>query len=100
MTKDKELENKRKQVSDAISNYRAQSDSAMVNLASKIDDIISGFNGEGNLQITFAELELLEIDEVVIANDKVSFQKKSHTDNKMVFITNILAGGTFGVKRG
>lgn len=60
-------------------------------------EIVCGFDNKNNVTITFEDLKIFKIGERIDVNDSVVFEKVSQTDNKMVFLTFMLDGGSFGV---
>jgi len=96
MTKDKELEEHRQKVRDLIKSTTQTFEEKLQNVSDKIDDIISGFDNDDNIRITFEELELIKLEDLIIVNEDVSFKKTFQDSNIMKFITYVKKGGSFG----
>lgn len=63
---------------------------------SELERIITGFH-EGESMLTFEQLELIPMNEIQRVNESVEFLKTYHDDDKMVFITYMQEGGSFGL---
>ena len=65
----------------------------------KTEDLLKSMNVDnGAALVTFEGLKSLEIGEIQDVNDNVSFVLTSKEDNKLVFITYMLDGGSFGLQ--
>jgi len=53
-------------------------------------------NSLDDQEISFQDLSLFVVGDRVVINEKVEFVKTSQCDNKMVFLTYLKEGGTFG----
>lgn len=63
------------------------------------EDILNTFNlDDGTSLVSFDELKSLNLKEVYDVNESISFVMTSKTDNKLVFTTYMMEGGTFGLQ--
>lgn len=60
-------------------------------------DVLFGFESSSNVQITFDELKLFKVGERAEINESITFEKTYEDENKLVFLTFLLKGGSFGV---
>lgn len=76
---------------------RAENDNLLKNDAMRKLEVICGFGDNQKTDISFRDLSLFRVGERVDVNDNVTFEKTYQDDNKMVFLTYMLDGGTFGI---
>jgi hypothetical protein len=63
----------------------------------KRQKILSVFDNDKKLEITFDDLKVFKVGERAEVNDGVFFEKTYEDKNKMTFLTYMIDGGTFGI---
>lgn len=97
MTRDSELQQQRGLIKEKINSSQKERAKNLIFVSQQIDDIINGFGNNAEALITFEDLKLFDIGERVIVNDAVNFEKTYQDNNKMIFLTHVLDGGSFGL---
>lgn len=94
---DKNLEKLREQVRFQSNKDNTVRKVALKKVEDQLEKILVGFGDSDKTMITFEQLKMFEIgvrNEVV---DGVSFEKTFESESKIVFLTFMLDGGSFGV---
>lgn len=76
---------------------KTENDNQLKKDAFKKFEVVCGFDNEVNTTITFGDLKLFKVGERIEVNENVTFEKTFESRNKMIFLTYMLNGGTFGV---
>jgi len=85
----KELRNKVRQNCEVLNKQKE--------LAIRKLEIVLGFGNTENVMISFEDLSLFKIGERIEVNNSVTFEKTYQDENKLVFLTFMLEGGSFGI---
>ena len=97
MTRDSELQQQRELVREKIKLSQKERAKNLTFVSQQIDEVVSGFSNNTEILITFEDLRLFDIGERIAVNDSLNFEKIYQDENKMIFLTHILDGGSFGL---